>query len=237
MNMNIAIDSGNSNTKLGFFLSGELQEIKVVPNTDFHKLFIPEADNIIISTVSSVDFNKVLARKNVLRLDHLTPLPVKINYNTPQTLGTDRIAAVAGTRVLYPDANALVINAGTCLTTDFIDHANVYHGGSISPGINMRFQALNEFTARLPLVKMNENFSLIGKTTEDSILSGIQNGILAEVEHIISLYHEKYPDCRIFLTGGDSFFFETNLKASIFAVSELVLLGLNSILEYNVSKA
>lgn len=235
--MNIAIDSGNSNTKLGFFHSGELQEIKVVPNREFYNISIPEAENIIISSVSSIDFNNITASKNVLRLSQNTPLPIKVNYNTPQSLGTDRIAAVTGTRFYYPDTNALVINAGTCLTTDFIDCSNVYQGGSISPGINMRFEALNKFTARLPLISTKKEFSLTGKSTEDSIVSGIQNGILAEVEQIISLYHEKYPDCRIFLTGGDSFFFETNLKASIFAVSELVILGLNSILEYNVSKA
>lgn len=173
----------------------------------------------------------------MLYVDSSVLLPFCVAYETPETLGSDRIAGVAGAYSLYPAQNCLVINAGTCLTTDFIGKNAVYEGGSISPGINMRFKALNTFTARLPLVEEKDPVTLTGKSTSEAIKSGVVNGMLAEIKGMIDFYRLVYPDCRIIITGGDSFFFDRNLKADIFAVPELVLIGLNFILEYNVSKA
>jgi len=129
----------------------------------------------------------------------------------------------------------LVIDAGTCITYDFVDANRNYQGGGISPGLNMRFRAVHTFTAKLPLVTPIKGARLIGDTTESSIQSGVVNGLLAEMEGIIRLYTEEFPGLRVILCGGDAGFFENQLKASIFASPELVLLGLNSILIHNVN--
>jgi type III pantothenate kinase len=235
--MNLVIDSGNSNTKIGYFQSGTMSEMKVIPNKEFSTDYISKSDHIIISTVSDIDFSAILDQSHVLKLNAETALPFSIQYSTPQTLGTDRIAAVAGAYSKFPEQNCLVINAGTCITTDFIDHCGVYQGGSISPGIQMRYKALNQQTAKLPLINTMDLPPLTGQSTHDAISSGVLYGALAEAEGIIATYTKNHPDCKIIITGGDYFFFETNIKATIFAVPELVLIGLNSILEHNVLKA
>ncbi len=235
--MNLVIDSGNSNTKIGYFDSGVLKEVRVIPNTEFSPDLVPEAEHIVLSSVSSIDFTWLSERKSLLRIDGAVALPFTINYTTPATLGSDRIAAVAGAYALYPGRDCLVINAGTCLTTDFISRDRIYEGGTISPGINMRFKALNAFTARLPIVEERAPAPLAGKSTNEAIRSGILNGMTAEVGGMIDRYRAAYPDCDIIITGGDGFFFDRNLKAGIFVAPELILIGLNFILEYNVFKA
>ena len=237
LKMNLVIDSGNSNTKIGYFDSGCLKDVRIIPNTGFASDLIPEAENIVLSSVSSIDFSWLKDKGSLLRIDSSVGLPFQVAYKTPETLGADRVASVAGAYSLYPAEDCLIINAGTCLTIDFIGKNAVYEGGSISPGINMRFKALNAFTARLPLVEEKNPVALTGTSTSDAIKSGVLNGVLAEIKGMIDFYRLAYPDCRIIITGGDSFFFDRNLKADIFVVPELVLIGLNFILEYNVSKA
>jgi type III pantothenate kinase len=171
----------------------------------------------------------------VFMLDHKLPLPIKNNYGTPETLGVDRIAAVCGAQQIFPFQNCLVIDAGTCVTFDIIDKDGVYYGGAISPGMHMRFKAVHTFTARLPLISPVPEAKLIGDSTETSIQSGVINGMAAEMVGIIQRYQVKFNDLRVILCGGDTLFFENKLKASIFASPELVLVGLNSILIYNVS--
>jgi type III pantothenate kinase len=127
-----------------------------------------------------------------------------------------------------------VIDAGTCITYDFLDSDGIYHGGAISPGLRMRFQAVHTFTSRLPLVDTPAEALLIGDTTEKSIQSGVVNGIVAEAKGIIQQYERQFEGLTVILCGGDGGFFENKLKGSIFAVPELVLSGLNSILNYNV---
>jgi type III pantothenate kinase len=235
--MNIVIDSGNTSTKTGFFEAGRLIEVKRIRNEEFNlsSLVIPDGP-VIISSVSSVDFSVLEKRDKVLILDQNTPTPVKNRYNSPGTLGMDRLAAVAGALSLFPGKAALVINGGTCITYDFINQNSEYEGGSISPGINMRFKALNHYTARLPLIEFPDGeIPFTGKTTRDAILSGVLNGVLAETEGIIARYRQSSPGCIIIISGGDVDFFERNIKGDIFAVPDLVLLGLNSILEYNES--
>lgn len=167
-------------------------------------------------------------------LSHKTPLPFKNNYKTPESLGMDRLAAVAGAYFNYPRQNCLVIDAGTCITYDFIDASGQYHGGGISPGLHMKLKALKKFTSKLPLIAFRPDVELIGKNTKESILSGVVNGTLAEIEGVINRYQQFYNDLIIIICGGDSNFFESKLKGRIFAEPKLVLIGLNRILLNNV---
>ncbi len=148
----------------------------------------------------------------------------------------DRLAGVCGAIELFKETDTLVIDAGTCITYDFVDKQKNYFGGSISPGLKMRFKAVHTFTAKLPLVDSANAVGLIGDSTESSIQSGVINGMIAEIEGIIMRYQDKYPGLRVILCGGDTAFFENKLKASIFAAPDLVLIGLNSILIYNVNR-
>jgi type III pantothenate kinase len=238
--MNLVIDSGNSAAKVGIFDDQKLLEKLTFTVLDDLKSFMAHADykNLIISSVKNdVDLISALAGKAEKKfvLNGRLPLPIQSLYATPETLGMDRLAGVCGASQLFPGSSCLVIDAGTCITYDFIDGHNNYHGGGVSPGLKMRFQAVHTFTAKLPLVSPVNDPKLIGDTTETSIQSGVVNGMLEEMEGIIRLYKDKFPGLRVILCGGDAGFFENQLKASIFASPELVLLGLNSILIHNVN--
>lgn len=235
--MNLAIDFGNTLTKAGLFKGEDL--IEVIHNIDLDELdrivssFSPK--HVIISSVSKglTEIEHRLNNYPITVLSSTLPLPFKIAYKTPNTLGLDRIAAVAGAQSLFPDTDCLVIDTGTCFTYDFIDKQGTYHGGGISPGIHMRFKALHNFTANLPLIEIEENAPLIGQSTKESIQSGVINGAIAEITEIIRMYSDKFGHLQIIICGGDAKFFENKLKASIFAAPELVLRGLNRILLYN----
>lgn len=235
--MYLALDFGNTFTKAGLFNKDELvQVIRFNALKDVDKIiadFHPE--HVIVSSVSKKieDIQTKLANipTTILRPD--LPLPFKINYKTPQTLGLDRIAAVAGAQGLFPDVNSLVIDTGTCFTYDIIDKEGTYHGGGISPGISMRFKALHNFTANLPLIEFEEDVPLVGQSTKECIQSGVINGVIAEIQEIIRMYSDKFGHLQIIICGGDAKFFENKLKASIFVAPELVLRGLNRILLYN----
>jgi len=236
--MNLAIDAGNTFIKAGFFKDGKLVK-KLVFNTS-DKLDLLENDykpeHVIFSSVSK-NLSEVFTAtfKNILLLDYKTPVPVNNLYESPETLGMDRLAGVTGAKVLFPNYACLVIAAGTAITYDFIDADNNYQGGSISPGIAMRFKALNTFTQKLPLVEKAEEFELTGATTTDAIRSGVLNGALAETEGIINRYKTLHKDLKTIICGGDAAFFESKIKEPIFVVPDLGLTGLNRILEYNVS--
>lgn len=169
----------------------------------------------------------------VLWLDSLTPIPVINMYETPETLGYDRMAAVVAAHGQFPNKDILVIDAGTCITYEFIDSLGQYHGGNISPGLSMRLKALNCFTGRLPLVEAEGRMFDMGKDTETAIRAGVKKGIEYEMEGYIADMKHKYPELLVFLTGGDEFSFDTKLKSIIFADRFLVLKGLNRILNYN----
>jgi type III pantothenate kinase len=239
--MNLVVDYGNSSAKVGIFDHQNLMQKHTFASANSLKDFFLQthAENIIVSSVNT-DATEILswekqATKKII-LHHTLPLPIRNLYATPATLGADRLAGVCGAQQLFPLESCLVIDAGTCITYDFLDREGNYHGGSISPGLMMRFRAVHTFTAKLPLVTPKENTHLIGNSTETSIQSGVVNGMLAEIEGIISQYTKKFGDVRVILCGGDALFFENQLKASIFASPELVLIGLNSILNYNVSR-
>ncbi|KAA6340410.1 Type III pantothenate kinase [termite gut metagenome] len=169
----------------------------------------------------------------LLRLSEKTKLPVINLYKTPATLGYDRIAAVVAANTQFPNKNILVIDIGTAITYEFIDAGNQYHGGNISPGVQIRFRALHQYTEKLPLVQSEGETLLLGNTTETAIRSGILKGIEYEITGYIATFKHKYPGLLVFLTGGDCFSFDTSIKSIIFADRFLVLKGLNRILSYN----
>ncbi len=169
----------------------------------------------------------------LLWLNHKTPLPVTNLYETPETLGYDRMAAVVGANERFPHKDILVIDAGTCITYEFIDSEGRYHGGNISPGMQMRFKALNRFTGRLPLIGADGRKLPMGRDTETAIRAGVLKGIEYEISGYIESMKHKYPELLVFLTGGDDFSFDSSVKSIIFADRFLVLKGLNRILNYN----
>jgi type III pantothenate kinase len=238
--MNIVVDYGNSSAKVGIFEGAVLKEKHIFREEDALQHFLQNfpAVHFIISSVNK-DAARIsgwthAAQKFVLH--HTLPLPIRNLYATPHTLGVDRLAGVCGAQQMFPGTHCLVIDAGTCITYDFLDRAGAYHGGSISPGLNMRFEAMHTFTARLPLVQVSEAVELIGNSTETCLQSGVVHGLIEEIDGIIRRYQEKFEGLRVILCGGDALFFENKLKASIFASPELVLSGLNSILIHNVSR-
>jgi type III pantothenate kinase len=237
--MNVAIDLGNTRIKIGIFDGQELRQKRVIEKTedlaDALKNF--SSGNIIISSVNADPREVALWAKGFERVFIMTstlPVPIRIHYTTPQTLGVDRIAATVGAFDLFPGRDCLIINCGTCVTYDFLDRQSLYLGGGISPGLKMRFKAMHEHTARLPLVSPLDNPPLVGADTISCMQSGVVWGMVEEIDGIIRRYEEKFPDLQVILTGGDSQFFENKLKASIFAGPELVLRGLNRILLYNI---
>ncbi len=167
-------------------------------------------------------------------LAHDASTPIRNKYETPETLGRDRLSNAVAAASLFPKLPVVVIDAGTCIKFDFITRNNEYFGGSISPGIDMRFRALHEFTARLPLLTRTEMVYLIGKNTAESIHSGVINGALAEVKGILEQYQMTHKDLQVIITGGDYTLLERNLKTSVHTEPWLTLKGLNEILLHQV---
>ena len=236
--MNISIDYGNSSAKVGVFSGNKLVDHKVFHDRGSLQHFLQNfsGENIIVSSVS-IDADEVLSWASQFRnrfiLTATLPLPITNRYSTPETLGVDRIAGVCGAQAQFPATPCLVIDAGTCITYDMLDADGNFLGGGISPGLRMRFQAVHTFTKRLPLVEPAEDVRLIGDSTASCIQSGLTNGLVAEIDGIVAQYASLFPGLQVILTGGDAPFFENKLKASIFAVPNLVLSGLNSILIHN----
>ena len=240
LNMNIAIDLGNTSAKAALFEGKQLSvfydqlAIKKLPDMVNHL----QPEHVIIGSVNqdpAVILNEVDHAIPYLVLSENTALPIKINYDTPNTLGADRIAATVGAYMQSPNTNSLIIDMGTCITYEFLDEENVYHGGAIAPGLHMKFKALNNFTTNLPLITAYDTHSpLIGSSTKGSVISGVINGTIAEIHGIIRMYSEKYKNLRVIMCGGDAKFFENKINTPIFVTPELVLVGLNGILQHNV---
>ena len=244
--VNLVIDIGNSFSKVAAFKGAELQKLETTTVVDkqFVLAFLEDIGekvrHVILSAVKPypADLDAFFREcfHTYIRLYHDVPLPLKVAYKTPKTLGMDRLAAVAGGMLRFPGKRLLVIDAGTCITYDFLNENLTYEGGAISPGIGMRFRALHNFTGQLPLIKWEKQktTALTGQTTEEAILSGVINGTAAEMEGIIQAYVQRYPDICVILTGGDMGIFDKVLKNRIFADPNLVLTGLNEILRYNI---
>ena len=218
---NIVLDIGNSSIKTGLFRDRELLEMKRFDKSDFSgvKTYVEKLSSetsCIVSSVTNLPESFLSLFKlfgDFILFSYKTPVPVNIRYKTPQTLGVDRIAAVVGAWSLYPGQNVLVIDAGTCITYELLTDNGEYIGGSISPGLQMRFDAIHTFTDHLPLLYPKEGFSSdYGDNTEDAILSGVINGYVREVETTIRELQEKYAISRTIITGGDAFFLDRKLK-------------------------
>ena len=238
--MNLVIDFGNTRIKAAFYEGADLREkFLLSTHQELESLLQTKiVEHCIISSVNQSPteiFSWIRCNGKKLSLHVDLPLPIKIVYATPHTLGVDRIAAVCGAQEILPNQDCLVIDAGTCINYEFLDALGKYHGGSISPGIQMRFEAMHTFTARLPLVSAVNDALLIGGSTEACMQSGVMNGMIAEINGIIQRYSQLYPTMGVILCGGDAHFFENKLKDSIFVAPDLVLRGLNRILLHNVS--
>lgn len=247
--MNLIIDIGNTRVKAGLFKENELKHSFIYNHSVKEENIVYELINkeifskytvvncILASVVDPVDLfiNQLNRHVPTLLFSSTTPTPLNNNYNSAATLGSDRLAAATGGHTLFPGKNILVIDIGTCIKYNFVTQNN-YVGGGISPGLRMRFKALHTFTSRLPLIDPDENFeTLVGTTTEESIISGAQLGAVAEINGFIERYKALFPDVHVILTGGDANFFEKRLKKPIFTDSFLILKGLNAILKYNLS--
>ena len=239
--LNLIIDIGNTMAKVALFNSGEMVEVLAESNQslDCLKALCSKypIEQGIVATVIDLS-ERILAELAALSfpllwLNHQTPLPVVNLYETPETLGYDRMAAVVGANEQFPRRDILVIDAGTCITYEFIDSKGQYHGGNISPGMQMRFKALHQFTGRLPMVDANGRKLPMGRDTETAIRAGVMKGMEYEILGYIESMKHKYPELLVFLTGGDDFSFDSSVKSIIFADRFLVLKGLNRILNYN----
>lgn len=235
----IVIDKGNSSIKFGVFDKDTLLAVNDAPHYDQSSLlntisqYQPQAA-IVSSVLTDEDFVEIKKKiPKFILLTAATPLPFDNLYSTPQTLGKDRLAAVAGAQALYPDSSVLIIDAGTAVTYEILLEGKTYIGGNIAPGLEMRFKALNAFTSKLPMVSKMERHDFPGLSTKEAIASGVINGMVFEMEGYQSTCLEKWGINKTIITGGDSDFFARKLKKPIFANQNLVLLGLNRILEYN----
>jgi len=240
----LIVDAGNTQIKLFLFRNNEIT-YKMIFVTDEDALtFLVQqgfSEKISACIVAKVrDISKPLTdylsvKFNAKYFSVEMHLPVKITYNTPLSLGQDRIAAVSGASVLFPEQNVLVIDSGTAITFDILQKDSIYLGGTISPGLLTRFKSLHTFTGKLPLLDINKDKQdLFGKTTDDAIICGVQNGILHEVTGVIADFERKFEGLTVVFTGGDSFFFDKLLKNRIFVEPNLTAIGLNKILELNV---
>lgn len=238
--MNLIIDIGNTKQKLALVKNNSIISIISAPKIKeevLEKTFLEhKIEKAIISNVRKKEqvsslLEIISQHIKLVKYQDLKDFPIKNAYKTPNSLGTDRLAAAVGSQVFAKGSNVLVIQVGTCITYEFIDKNSIYHGGAISPGTLMRFKSLNHYTGNLPLIKYQEISDIIGKNTEESILSGVLFGIISEIDGNIEKYKNKYPDLRIIMTGGGAKYFEKLLKNEIFAVPNLVIIGLNYLLE------
>jgi type III pantothenate kinase len=241
--LNLIIDIGNTRVKAAVFEKGTLRENFVFDSTEallsagiIEKHGVQHC--ILASVVNGIEeFTEQLKQKTkVLLFESSTPVPLKNLYKTAHSLGSDRLAAAVGGNAAFPDEDLLVIDAGTCIKYNFVNRSNEYLGGGISPGLRMRLKAMHTFTSRLPLLEPEGNFdTLVGTDSKDSMLSGALLGAVAETDGIIGRYKEVYPGVKVMFTGGDVNFFEKRIKNSIFADQNLVLKGLNRILDHNLN--
>jgi type III pantothenate kinase len=240
----LIIDAGNTRIKVVVFeedniffkcVFGELNYIKKIK-----KIFSEnEISKVILSSVGKLgkELEDLLQGfQDILVLTHKTNVPFVNLYKSPETLGVDRIALVSAATIQYPNKNVLVIDAGTCVTFDFKNSHEAYIGGAISPGLNMRYNALNAFTEKLPKLSLTDKEELIGFDTETSIHSGVVNGLVCEIEGVIDRYKSDFSDLTIVLTGGDGYYLSKRFKNSIFANPNFLVEGLNAILIYNTKE-
>lgn len=237
------MDIGNTKIKIAVYEQDTIIDKEITESFEVLKIIekkIKKYKKIASSVVSSVSNcpNEVLellkSKTDLLIISQETKFPFKNNYETPLTLGLDRKVLVSGAVLKFPKQNCLIIDAGSCITYDFVDSDLNYFGGAISPGIEMRYKALNNFTAKLPLLEKNYPLKVTGNSTNQSIHSGVVNGVLYEMEGFINGYLGQNEYLTIILTGGDAEFLAKRLKSTIFANSNFLLESLNLLYQYNI---
>ncbi len=232
----IIVDAGNTQVKVGHFLDGQLVDVKRFKSID-HAAFSSFMADLsfppvfVSSVLNSADLDFFLGDlPHTLLLNLEMHFPVQIAYTSKETLGMDRLANACAAQSLQTVGPKVVIDLGTCIKFDFVDENGVYHGGSISPGLEMRLKALNHYTGKLPLIQVSEGSeAYLGKNSRESIRSGVIQGIQGELNHFISRYLQDYQGLTFFVTGGDAKFFDFPRKNNIFAVENLTLTGLYEI--------
>jgi type III pantothenate kinase len=231
------IDAGNTRIKTAYFQDDTLTDLRVFSNDELNQLkqflLCVKCDKALISSVRSKKDTNWLQQfiPAAVLFQQIKEYPIGISYETPQTLGADRLANCIAAFSLV-QANALVVDLGTCIKFDFVDLNGVYQGGSIAPGLEMRFKAMHHFTGNLPLISKYEPVDLISKSTQTCLQSGVMNGMRAEIQGLIEEYEKNVHDLTVFVTGGDSRYFDFHSKKPIFALENLTLVGL-----YNTLKA
>jgi type III pantothenate kinase len=239
--VNLAVDIGNTRTKAAVFQGHAILKTFVIENINFNEeieniISTHQIEYLVMSSVADIETKQL---KNIQKLVTLftvsaeAKLPFENLYGTPKTLGIDRVALVAAASTLFPNQNCLVIDAGTCITYDFLTSDNEYLGGAIAPGLEMRYKSLHTFTAKLPKLSIKVPDNSTGKSTDESIHSGVVFGIIHEIEGVINQYRQNYSDLTVVLTGGDSNFLSKQLKSGIFANQNFLVVGLNEILILN----
>ncbi len=238
--MNLAIDIGNTRTKIGIFDASKQLKTWAFDNhhpIDWIAIVVEnKIQNAIISSTIPIEASILQAIQQVSKyiiLNEQTLLPFTNQYATKDTLGKDRLALIAAAHAAYPNQHNLVIGCGTCITFNFINAQNEFLGGSIHPGLKMRLKAMHTFTGKLPLIALQNEANLFGNDTNSNILSGVLYAASKEIDGMIDDYLVKFPEMNIIITGGDVELLVYRLKNQIFAIPDLTLLGLNHILEYN----
>ena len=242
--MNLVIDIGNTQVKAALFKGNTLFKKEIISKDEIINSLkkISEEHKIssaILSNVGNTNefmLNKLKQLFKLILLNASTKIPFTNLYETPQTLGVDRIALVAAAVNQFPNKNVLVFDAGSCITYDFINAKKEYFGGAISPGIAMRYKSIHKFTANLPKLSAIDEIPKVGNSTKNAIHLGILNGVIQEIEGVISQFKAKNKKLTVVLTGGDTIFLARNLKSTIFANPNFLLEGLNSILIYNKNR-
>lgn len=244
MSLILTIDIGNTRAKYAVFDKDSIVALSTFNpySSDLKELTktYPQINRCIISSVGGKieECREQLCDIETTVLSGETPLPFSINYDKTQ-VGSDRLVAVAAAMAEKPNQNNLIIDIGTCITYDIITRDNVYHGGPISPGINLRFKAMNDYTEKLPLIESyqlsvvsHQHENIICNSTKECLASGVINGILHEIEGFIKRFSNIYEMLNVFVIGGDNIFFENKLKNCIFADANFTFKGLRYILNY-----
>ncbi|MEX6688910.1 type III pantothenate kinase [Danxiaibacter flavus] len=240
MQTTLCFDFGNTRLKCAVFTNGELTDVLVLKDDSNDTILelIGEYKPIRTLLSSVINHNQALdellqQHSDFHRLNHLSRLPVKTPVGKPETIGADRLGLVVGAMHEFPENHCLVVGLGSCITFNFVNKRHEFLGGGISPGLEMRFRSMHEFTARLPLIKPDGNFPLIGYDTRTNMLSGVILGMSKEIDGIIDEYLAKYANLKVFLTGGDMHFFKPHLKSEIIFDPYLIYKGLYAISEEN----
>ena len=233
------LDAGNTRVKLAVFENNTLLSVQYFEDRIALLDFIDKNEKIVLSSVIDASFLEDLKKKtsSIFQIHSNLTLPFGMKYKTSETLGIDRLCNIAAVNLLNSTGNRLCIDIGTCIKFDFLDEHQNYLGGAISPGLRLRFKALNSFTAKLPLLEPTIAIDLIGDSTTSAIQSGVQNGMQAEINGIIDRYQQEYQDLTIFITGGDAHYFDFEQKSNIFADENLTLKGIFELYKLNATHA